>query len=151
MQLNSEIELYMNKMETILNIDIIKKILTIINLDIIKRQKKLKYQLNTEITVYKDIFYKDKKYLIYKNKSNNIAIKNRFKNMKNINLKLIKVDNNIQNIDNININNIILNNSSNIIFEKNLNINEIETITDDNIILENTSNINNISIFVKYI
>ena len=30
MSLNSEIELYMNKMESILNIDVIKKILTIL-------------------------------------------------------------------------------------------------------------------------
>jgi hypothetical protein len=151
MSLNSEIELYMNKMESILNIDVIKKILTILNLNIIKQQKKLKYELNTEISAFKDIFYKDKKFIIYKNKSNNIAIKNRFTNINNVNLKLIKVKNNIDNIDNNNINNIILNNSSNIIYEKILNINEINNITNDNIILENTSNIDNISIHVKYI
>jgi len=149
MSLNSDIELYMNKMENILNVDILKKILTIININIIKKQKILKNQLNQEINKYKDVYYKDNKFLIYKNKLNNIAIRNRFNYSNNINLKLIKVKNNTINNDN-NINNIILNNTNNIIYEKNLNNNEMN-ILDDNIILDNTSNIENLLIYVKYI
>ena len=156
MSLNSDIELYMNKMENILNVDILKKILTIININIIKKQKKLKNELNQEINKYKDVYYKDNKFLIYKNKLNNIAIRNRFNYSNNINLKLIKVKNNTINNDNNiilnddNINNIILNNTNNIIYEKNLNNNEMN-ILDDNIILDNTSNIENLLIYVKYI
>ena len=149
MSLNSDIELYMNKMENILNVDILKKILTFININIIKKQKKLKNQLNQEINKYKDVYYKDNKFLIYKNKLNNIAIRNRFNYSNNINLKLIKVKNNTINNDD-NINNIILNNTNNIIYEKNLNNNEMN-ILDDNIILDNTSNIENLLIYVKYI
>lgn len=149
MSLNSNIELYMNKMENILNVDILKKILTIININIIKKQKILKNQLNEEINKYKDVYYKDNKFLIYKNKLNNIAIRNRFNYSNNINLKLIKVKNNTINNDD-NINNIILNNTNNIIYEKNLNNNEMN-ILDDNIILDNTSNIENLLIYVKYI
>lgn len=149
MSLNSNIELYMNKMENILNVDILKKILTIININIIKKQKILKNQLNQEINKYKDVYYKDNKFLIYKNKLNNIAIRNRFNYSNNINLKLIKVKNNTINNDD-NINNIILNNTNNIIYEKNLNNNEMN-ILDDNIILDNTSNIENLLIYVKYI
>ena len=149
MSLNSDIELYMNKMENILNVDILKKILKFININIIKKQKKLKNQLNQEINKYKDVYYKDNKFLIYKNKLNNIAIRNRFNYSNNINLKLIKVKNNTINNDD-NINNIILNNNNNIIYEKNLNNNEMN-ILDDNIILDNTSNIENLLIYVKYI
>jgi|TARA_Y100000389_G_C17394098_1_gene481561 hypothetical protein len=149
MSLNSDIELYMSKMENILNVDILKKILTIININIIKKQKILKNQLNQEINKYKDVYYKDNKFLIYKNKLNNIAIRNRFNYSNNINLKLIKVKNNTINNDD-NINNIILNNTNNIIYEKNLNNNEMN-ILDDNIILDNTSNIENLLIYVKYI
>lgn len=149
MSLNSDIELYMSKMENILNVDILKKILTIININIIKKQKILKNQLNQEINKYKDVYYKDNKFLIYKNKLNNIAIRNRFNYSNNINLKLIKVKNNTINNDD-DINNIILNNTNNIIYEKNLNNNEMN-ILDDNIILNNTSNIENLLIYVKYI
>ena len=149
MSLNSDIELYMKKMENILNVDIFKKILTIINIDIIKKQKILKNELNQEINKYMDVYYKDNKFLIYKNKLNNIAIRNRFKNSNNINLKLIKIKNNTIN-NNDNNNNIILNNTNNIIYEKNLNNNEMN-ILDDNILLDNTSNIENILIYVKYI
>ena len=38
---NSNIDIYFDKMEKILNLDMIKKILIIINIDIIKTQKKL--------------------------------------------------------------------------------------------------------------
>ena len=53
---NSNIDMYFDKMENILNLDIIKKILIIINIDIIKKQKKLKNILNEEINEYKDIY-----------------------------------------------------------------------------------------------
>ena len=56
---NSNIDIYFDKMEKILNLDMIKKILIIINIDIIKTQK-LKNILNEEINEYKDIYYKDK-------------------------------------------------------------------------------------------
>ncbi len=39
---NSNIDMYFDKMENILNLDMIKKILTIINIEIIKKQKNLK-------------------------------------------------------------------------------------------------------------
>jgi len=132
----------MDKMEKILNKDVLKKILTIINIDIIKKQKEFKYELNKELNKYKDIYYMDKRYLIYKNNLNNIAIRNR-NNINKTNVKLIKVENN-NSLDNIN--NIILNNSNNIILET-----DIINIKDDNIIIKNTSNINNIKIHVKYI
>lgn len=150
MSLNSEIELYMDKMEKILNNDdMIKKILLIINLDIIKTQKKKKYELNKEIKKFEDIYYKDKRYIIYKNKLNNIAIKNRSNNNNSINLKLIKLENN--NINTHDINNVILNNINNIIYEKNININDMNNAIDDNIILKNSSNIDNVVIHVKYV
>ena len=94
-------------MEKILNKDVLKKILTIINIDIIKKQKEFKYELNKELNKYKDIYYMDKRYLIYKNNLNNIAIRNR-NNINKTNIKLIKVENN-NSLDNIN--NIILNNN----------------------------------------
>ena len=150
MSLNSEIELYMDKMEKILNNDdMIKKILLIINLDIIKTQKKKKYELNKEIKKFEDIYYKDKRYIIYKNKLNNIARKNRSNNNNSINLKLIKLENN--NINTHDINNVILNNINNIIYEKNININDMNNAIDDNIILKNSSNIDNVVIHVKYV
>lgn len=137
--MNLNIELYLNLMENILNKDILKKILTFINIEIINKQKKLKKLLNYEINKYRDIYYKDNKYLIYKNNLNNIAINNINKN-KNINYKLIKINNNASH--NV-INNYIINNSNNLIFENN-------NINNDIILLENTSNIN-IQIHVKYI
>ena len=142
----------MDKIEKILNNDMIKKILLMINLDIIKIQKRKKYELNKEIKKFEDIYYKDKRYIIYKNKLNNIAIKNRSNNNNNnnnINLKLIKVENNNININNIN--NVILNNINNIIYEKKININDINNAIDDNILLKNSSNIDNVVIHVKYV
>ena len=72
---NTDICNYCNKMEQILNNDIIKKILSIININIIKKQKKLKYKLNEEIIEYKDLYYKDKNYIIFRNKFDDLVLK----------------------------------------------------------------------------
>ena len=119
------IEIYMNLMEKILNVDILKKILTIINLDIINKQKIYKYFLNKELSNFKQIYCFDKNYIVYRNCSNNLAIKQNSANKKK--LSLIKTNKNILDFNS----DIILNNY-------------------DNIIL-NSSNMNNIKIYIKYI
>jgi len=119
------IEIYMNLMEKILNVDILKKILTIINLDIINKQKIYKYFLNKELSNFKQIYCIDKNYIVYRNCSNNLAIKQNSANKKK--LSLIKTNKNILDFNS----DIILNNY-------------------DNIIL-NSSNMNNIKIYIKYI
>ena len=50
---NNDIDIYLDKMDNILNLDMIKKILNIINIQIIKNQKKLKHILNEDINEYK--------------------------------------------------------------------------------------------------
>lgn len=72
---NNNIDIYFDKMENILNNDMIKKILNIINIDIIKKQKKLKQILNEEINEYREIYYKDKNYIIFRNKYDNLILK----------------------------------------------------------------------------
>ena len=121
---------YFDKMFEILNEDIVKKIMLYINIDIIKKQKKLKKILNNEIEEYKNVFYNDKNYLIYRNLDNNLILKNKKNNLSNY--KLIKLNKNTSNydFDNNNTSNIIINNDSNIIMN-NLN--------------------NNIKIIVKYL
>lgn len=149
----SNIDLYFNKMENILNFDIIRKIYTIINIQIIKKQKILKKYLNDDILLYKNAFYYDKNLLIYKNNSNNIKIKNKNYNNKFLSYKLLKVDNNyivnsnilIDNFTN-NSNLIIDNNSSNFIIDNNIYFNN----SNDNILFNNINGCN-IKIIVKYI
>tara|TARA_Y100000389_G_C17316988_1_gene441016 strand:- start:200 stop:577 length:378 start_codon:yes stop_codon:yes gene_type:complete len=121
---------YFDKMFEILNEDIVKKIILYINIDIIKKQKKLKKELNIQIKEYKNVFYNDKNYLIYRNLDNNLILKNKKNNLSNY--KLIKLNKNTSNydFDNNNTSNIIINNDSNIIMN-NLN--------------------NNIKIIVKYL
>lgn len=68
---------YFDKMFEILNEDIVKKIILYINIDIIKKQKKLKKELNIQIKEYKNVFYNDKNYLIYRNLDNNLILKNK--------------------------------------------------------------------------
>ena len=119
------IEIYMNLMEKILNVDILKKILTIINLDIKNKKKIYKYFLNKKLSNFKQIYCIDKNYIVYRNCSNNLAIKQNSANKKK--LSLIKTNKNILDFNS----DIILNNY-------------------DNIIL-NSSNMNNIKIYIKYI
>ena len=121
---------YFDKMFEILNEDIVKKIMLYINIDIIKKQKKLKKILNNEIKEYKNVFYNDKNYLIYKNLDNNFILKNKKNNLSNY--KLIKLNNNTSNYD------FDINNTSNIIINN-----------DSNIIMNNLNN--NIKIIVKYL
>ena len=121
---------YFDKMFEILNEDIVKKIMLYINIDIIKKQKKLKKILNNEINEYKNVFYNDKNYLIYKNLDNNFILKNKKNNLSNY--KLIKLNNNTSNYD------FDINNTSNIIINN-----------DSNIIMNNLNN--NIKIIVKYL
>lgn len=124
---NLSIDIYFDKMEKILNFDMIKKILTIINIIIIKKQKYLKLELNEEIREYKDLYYKDKNYIIFKNKYDNLILKkkNFFLNSKYNFFKL-------ENTADIDLtSNIILNNS--------------------NVIMNNISNSSNFKIIVKYL
>ena len=102
---------YFDKMFEILNEDIIKKIMLYINIDIIKKQKKLKKILNNEVKEYKNVFYNDKNYLIYRNLDNNLILKNKKNNLSNY--KLIKLNNNTSNIIINNDSNIIMNNLNN--------------------------------------
>lgn len=139
----SNIDLYFDKIDKILNYDIIIKILNIINIQIIKKQKKLKNKLNYDILLYKNIFYNDKNMLIYKNNAN-IQIKNKT-NYNKLSYKLLKVDNNY--LVNSNIlfdNNLLDNNSSNILLDNNIYLNN------DNILFDNINGCN-IKIIVKYI
>ena len=78
----SVIDLYFNKMEKILNNDLIHKIFTYINIQIIKKQKFFKNILNTEIIKYKNIYYNDNNFLIYRNNNNNILLNNKNKKKK---------------------------------------------------------------------
>lgn len=121
---------YFDKMFEILNEDIVKKIMLYINIDIIKKQKKLKKILNNEVKEYKNVFYNDKNYLIYRNLDNNLILKNKKNNLSNY--KLIKLNNNTSNY------NFNINNTSNIIINN-----------DSNIIMNNLNN--NIKIIVKYL
>ena len=121
---------YFDKMFEILNEDIVKKIMLYINIDIIKKQKKLTKILNNEIEEYKNVFYNDKNYLIYRNLDNNLILKNKKNNLSNY--KLIKLNNNTSNYD------FDINNTSNIIINN-----------DSNIIMNNLNN--NIKIIVKYL
>lgn len=125
---NLSIDIYFDKMEKILNLDMIKKILTIINISIIKNQKYLKLQLNDEIREYKDLYYKDKNYIIFKNKHDNLILKkkNSFLNSK---YNFFKLDNTVNNIHLTS--NIVLNSS--------------------NVIMNNISNSSNFKIIVKYL
>ncbi len=84
----SVIDLYFNKMENILNNDLIHKILTYINIQIIKKQKFFKNILNAEIIKYKNIYYNDTNFLIYRN-NNNILLNNKNKK-KNLIINLLK-------------------------------------------------------------
>lgn len=124
---NNDIEIYLNKMENILNIDIIKKILTIINIDIINKQKKLKFTLNKEIKEYRDIYYKDKNYIIFRNEYDNLILKKRNNFVKN-NYKFFKL-NDLDNLDS----------SSNYIIHS------------SNLIMNNISNSSNFKLIVKYV
>ena len=128
---NSNIDIYFDKMENILNLDMIKKILIIINIDIIKKQKKLKNILNEEINEYKDIYYKDKNYIIFRNKYDNLILKKR-NNIFTSKYNFFKLDNSQLNIDYSS--NYILNNTNN-----------------SNIIMNNISNSSNFKIIVKYL
>ena len=128
---NSNIDIYFDKMEKILNLDMIKKILIIINIDIIKTQKKLKNILNEEINEYKDIYYKDKNYIIFRNKYDNLILKKR-NNIFTSKYNFFKLDNSQLNIDYSS--NYILNNTNN-----------------SNIIMNNISNSSNFKIIVKYL
>lgn len=128
---NSNIDIYFDKMEKILNLDMIKKILIIINIDIIKTQKKLKNILNEEINEYKDIYYKDKNYIIFRNKYDNLILKKR-NNFFTSKYNFFKLDNSQLNIDYSS--NYILNNTNN-----------------SNIIMNNISNSSNFKIIVKYL
>jgi hypothetical protein len=121
---------YFDKMFEILNEDIVKKIILYINIDIIKKQKKLKKELNNQIKEYKNVFYNDKNYLIYRNLDNNLILKNKKNNLSNY--KLIKLNNNTSNYD------FDINNTSNIIINNN-----------SNIIMNNLNN--NVKIIVKYL
>lgn len=125
---NLSIDIYFDKMEKILNFDMIKKILTIINISIIKNQKYLKLQLNDEIREYKDLYYKDKNYIIFKNKHDNLILKkkNSFLNSK---YNFFKLDNTVNNTHLTS--NIVLNSS--------------------NVIMNNISNSSNFKIIVKYL
>jgi len=124
---NNDIEIYLNKMENILNNDIIKKILTIINIDIINKQKKLKFTLNKEIKEYRDIYYKDKNYIIFRNEYDNLILKKRNNFVKN-NYKFFKL-NNLDNLDS----------SSNYVIHS------------SNLIMNNISNSSNFKLIVKYV
>jgi len=124
---NNDIEIYLNKMENILNNDIIKKILTIINIDIINKQKKLKFTLNKEIKEYRDIYYKDKNYIIFRNEYDNLILKKRNNFVKN-NYKFFKL-NDLDNLDS----------SSNYIIHS------------SNLIMNNISNSSNFKLIVKYV
>jgi hypothetical protein len=126
---NNDIDTYIDKMENILNLDIIKKILNIINIHIIKKQKKLKYILNEEINEYKDIYYKDKNYIIFRNKYDNLILKK-----KNLILNSKYNFFKLENIDS----------SSNFILNNNI-------INSSNIIMNNISNSSNFKIIVKYL
>lgn len=128
---NSNIDIFIDKMEKILNLDIIKKILTIINIDIIKKQKKLKNILNEEINEYRDIYYKDKNYIIFRNKYDNLILKKKNKIL-NSKYDFFKLDNFQQNIDFSY--NYILNNTNN-----------------SNVIMNNIANTSNFKIIVKYL
>jgi len=121
---------YFDKMFEILNEDIVKKIILYINIDIIKKQKKLKKELNNQIKEYKNVFYNDKNYLIYRNLDNNLILKNKKNNLSNY--KLVKLNNNSSNYD------YDINNTSNIIINN-----------DSNIIMNNLNN--NVKIIVKYL
>jgi hypothetical protein len=121
---NNDIESYLNKMENILNSDIIKKILTIINIDIINKQKKNKFTLNKEIKEYKDIYYKDKNYIIFRNEYDNLILKKRNNYVKN-NYKFFKLNN--------------LDSSSNYVIHS------------SNLIMNNISNSSNFKLIVKYV
>jgi len=123
----NDIDIYIDKMVNILNLDIIKKILNIINIMIIKKQKKLKLILNKEINEYKDIYYNDKKYIIFKNKYDQLILKQK-KIILNSKYNFFK----LENIDNSS--NYILNNNNN-----------------SNIIMNNISNSSNFKIIVKYL
>ena len=123
----NDIDIYIDKMVNILNLDIIKKILNIINIMIIKKQKKLKLILNKEINEYKDIYYNDKKYIIFKNKYDQLILKHK-KNILNSKYNFFK----LENIDSSS--NYILNNNNN-----------------SNIIMNNISNSSNFKIIVKYL
>lgn len=127
---NTDICNYCNKMEQILNNDMIKKILSIININIIKKQKKLKYKLNEEIIEYKDLYYKDKNYIIFRNKFDDLVLKK-----KNI---YIDYKYNFLKLANYN------EKSSNIILHNNI-------INNSNIIMSNLSNSSNFKIVVKYL
>lgn len=129
---NSNIDMYFDKMENILNLDMIKKILTIINIEIIRKQKKLKNILNEEINEYKDIYYKDKNYMIFRNKYDNLILKKR-NNFLNSKYNFFKLDNSQPNIDY----------SSNIILSNYTN--------NSNVIMNNISNSSNFNIIVKYL
>jgi hypothetical protein len=124
---NNDIEIYLNKMENILNNDIIKKILTIINIDIINKQKRLKFTLNKEIKEYRDIYYKDKNYIIFRNEYDNLILKKRDNFVKN-NYKFFKL-NDLDNLDS----------SSNYIIHS------------SNLIMNNISNSSNFKLIVKYV
>lgn len=126
---NNDIDIYLDKMENILNLDIIKKILNIINIQIIKNQKKLKYILNEEINEYKDIYYKDKNYIIFKNKYDHLILKKK-NTLLNSKYNFFKLEN-IDCSSNFILNNNIINNS--------------------NIIMNNISNSSNFKIIVKYL
>ena len=126
---NNNIYTYIDKMENILNLYIIKKILNIINIHIIKKQKKLKYILNEEINEYKDIYYKDKNYIIFRNKYDNLILKK-----KNLILNSKYNFFKLENIDS----------SSNFILNNNI-------INSSNIIMNNISNSSNFKIIVKYL
>ena len=130
---NNDIDIYLDKMENILNLDMIKKILNIINIQIIKTQKKLKHILNEEINEYKDIYYKDKNYIIFKNKYDHLILKKK-NTLLNSKYNFFKLENSLENIDS----------SSNFILNNNI-------INNSNIIMNNISNSSNFKIIVKYL
>lgn len=80
MYMNTDIDIFIDKMTTTLNYDLTQFIISMIykeyNAKIILKQKKLKIQLNKNILSVFNTYYHDNSIMIYRNSQNQMVLKN---------------------------------------------------------------------------
>ena len=84
----NDIDSFLNMMENMLSVDLLKHIVSMVcldkNLSIIKKQKELKYKLNKDVIKLFNTYYYDNNFLLYRNERNQFILENISLNNKHI-------------------------------------------------------------------
>jgi len=84
----NDIDSFLNMMENMLSVDLLKHIISMAcldkNLSIIKKQKKLKYKLNRDVIKLFNTYYYDNNFLLYRNERNQFILENISLNNKHV-------------------------------------------------------------------